>query len=111
MRLIDVDKLIEDIEKLNLELFEEFKYADSGGMKITSNAQMYIICESVLPRIKEQPTAFDVEQVLSELEKSHFHTDATFDDDGYCNDDSEEVVNLNEAIEIVRRGGMDEERS
>ena len=28
--------------------------------------------------------------------------DATFDDD------SEEVVNLNEAIEIVRRGGMDE---
>ena len=55
--------------------------------------------------IKEQPTAFDVEKVVSELEKSHFHTDATFDDDGYCNDDSEEVVNLNEAIEIVRSGG------
>ena len=37
MNLIDADKLIEDIEKLNLELFEEFKYADSGGMKIISN--------------------------------------------------------------------------
>lgn len=69
MRLIDADKLIEDIEKLNLELFEEFKYADSGGMKISSNAQMYIICESVLPRIKEQPTAFDVEKVEKELEE------------------------------------------
>ena len=102
MNLIDADKLIEDIEKLNLELFEEFKYADSGGMKITSNAQMYIICESVLPRIKEQPTAFNVEKVVEQLEKSHFHTDATFDDD------SEEVVNLNEAIEIVRKGGIDE---
>ena len=107
-RLIDADKLIEDIEKLNLELFEEFKYADSGGMKITSNAQMYIICESVLPRIKEQPTAFNVDKVVEQLGKSHFHTDATFDDDGCCNDDSEEVVNLNEAIEIIRRGEINE---
>ena len=106
-RLIDADKLIEYIEKLNLELFEEFKCADSGVTKIISNAQMYIICESVLPRIKQQPTAFDVDKVVSELEKSHFHTDATFDD-FYCNDDSEEVVNLNEAIEIVKRGGIDE---
>ena len=104
MRLVDVDKLIEDIEKLNLELFEEFKYADSGGMKITINAQMYIICESVLPIIKEQPTAFNVDKVVEQLEKIHFHTESTFDDDGCCNDDSEEVVNLNEAIEIVKRG-------
>ena len=108
MNLIDADKLIEDIEKLNLELFEEFKCADSGVTKIISNAQMYIICESVLPRIKEQPTAFNVDKVVEQLEKSHFHTDATFDDDGYCNDDSEEVVNLNEAIEIVKAGGIDE---
>ena len=108
MRLIDADKLIEDIEKLNLELFEEFKCAYSEVMKITNNAQMYIICKSVLPRIKEQPTAFDVDKVVSELGKSNFHTDVTFDDDGCCNDDSEEVVNLNEAIEIVRKGGIDE---
>ena len=108
MNLIDADKLIEDIEKLNLELFEEFKCVDSGVTKIISNAQMYIICESVLPRIKEQPTAFNVDKVVEQLEKSHFHTDATFDDDGYCNDDSEEVVNLNEAIEIIKAGGIDE---
>ena len=108
MNLIDADKLFEVIEKLNLELFEEFKCADSGVTKIISNAQMYIICESVLPRIKQQPTAFDVDKVVIELEKSHFHTESTFDDDGCCNDDSEEVVNLNEAIEIVRKGGIDE---
>ena len=108
MNLIDANKLIIDIEKLNLELFEEFKCADSGVMKIISNAQMYIICESILPRIKQQPTAYNVDKVVEQLEKSHFHTDATFDDDGYCNDDSEEVVNLNEVIEIIKRGGIDE---
>ena len=58
--------------------------------------------------LDNQPTAFDVDKVEKELEKSHFHTDATFDDDGYCNDDSEEVVNLNEAIEIVKAGEIDE---
>ena len=52
-------------------------------------------------------STFDVDKVVEQLEKSHFHTESTFDDDGCCNDDSEEVVNLNEAIEIVRKGGID----
>ena len=85
MRLVDVDKLIETLNRL----------------EIPFNADINNI-------IISQPTAFNVEKVVEQLEKSHFHTDATFDDDGCCNDDSEEVVNLNEAIEIVRRGGMDE---
>ena len=93
MRLIDADKLIEDIEKLNLELFEEFKYADSGGMKITINAQMYIICESVLPRIKEQPTAFDVEKVVEQLEEE-------IKENPY---QSEYLAGLYKAIDIVRQ--------
>ena len=88
MRLVDVDKLIETLNRL----------------EIPFNADINNI-------IISQPTAFNVDKVVEQLEKSHFHTDATFDDDGCCNDDSEEVVNLNEAIEIVRRGGMDEERS
>ena len=90
MRLIDADKLLNKID----------------AYMCGSQDVMF-----VKELIKEQPTAFDVEKVVSELEKSHFHTDATFDDDGYCNDDSEEVVNLNEAIEIIKRGGIDEERS
>ena len=85
MRLIDVDKLFETLNKLEIPF-----NADINNVIIS------------------QPTAFNVEKVVEQLEKSHFHTESTFDDDGYCNDDSEEVVNLNEAIEIVRRGGMDE---
>ena len=88
MRLVDVDKLIETLNRLEIPF-----NADINNVIIS------------------QPTAYDVEKVLKQLEKSHFHTDATFDDDGYCNDDSEEVINLNEAIEIVRKGGIDEERS
>ena len=84
-RLIDVDKLFETLNKLEIPF-----NADINNVIIS------------------QPTAFNVDKVVEQLEKSHFHTDATFDDDGCCNDDSEEVVNLNEAIEIVRRGGMDE---
>ena len=85
MRLIDADKLIEKWNELSVRGRTEFD-------------QVIMIMS----------TAFDVDKVVEQLEKSHFHTDATFDDDGYCNDDSEEVVNLNEAIEIVRKGGIDE---
>ena len=103
MNLIDADKLIEDIEKLNLELFEEFKYADSGGMKITSNAQMYIICESVLPRIKEQPTAFDVDKVVSELEDYKMWKELLI----YDLDFRERQI-IKRALEIVKRGGIND---
>ena len=83
MRLIDADKLIEDV----------LNSMPTGSARGVFRAF-----------IEEQPTAFNVDKVVEQLEKSHFHTDATFDDDGYCNDDSEEVVNLNEAIEIIRGG-------
>ena len=89
-RLIDADKFLDFIKS-------ELKQ-DRTDEKHLEN----IICV-----LENLPTAFDVDKVVEQLEKSHFHTDATFDD-GYCNDDSEEVVNLNEAIEIVRRCGIDE---
>ena len=111
MNLIDVDKLIEDIEKLNLELFEEFKYADSGGMKITSNAQMYIICESVLPRIKEQPTAFDVDKVVKHIEECN----RIREKDMEKKIDRElriyyegQLFIANEIIKLIKRGGIND---
>ena len=85
MRLIDVDKLFETLNEL----------------EIPFDALINSI-------IFSQPTAFDVDKVVGQLEESYFITESTFDDDGWCNDDSEEVVNLNEAIEIIRRGGLDE---
>lgn len=68
MRLIDVDKLIEDIEKLNQELLKDLEYADTEVLKVTNKAQLYIICESVIPKIKEQPTAYDVDIRDTQLE-------------------------------------------
>ena len=102
MRLIDVEKLLNDM-KNELE-----KAVNDENMD--KDEYMVIMTSAIALKdfVNRQPTAFDVEKVVSELEKSHFHTDATFDDDGYCNDDSEEVVNLDEAIEIIKRGGIDE---
>ena len=79
MRLIDADKLINRIS----ELFR--------------NDDLYLVGKFI-GLISQQPVAFDVEKVVSELEESYFITESTFDDDGYCNDDSEEVVNLNEEM-------------
>ena len=45
--------------------------------------------------------AFD--KIIEKLENASFWTDSSFDEDGYSNDDSEEVVYLHEAIEIVKQ--------
>ena len=100
MKLIDADKLIVELKNLA-----------KGQISSCPNIAEFFVSirvDRIIDILNSQPTAFDVDKVVSELEKSHFHTDATFDNDGCCNDDSEEVVNLNEAIEIVRRGGIDE---
>ena len=41
------------------------------------------------------------EKIIEHLENASFWTDSSFDEDGYSNDDSEEVLYLHEAIEIV----------
>lgn len=87
MNLIDADKLMEDV----------LNSMPTGSARGVFRAF-----------IEEQPTAFNVEKVVEQLEESYFLTESTFDDDGWCNDDSEEVVNLNEAIEIIKAGGLDE---
>lgn len=59
--------------------------------------------EECMEVINEQPTAYDVEAVVRELEdaKFVFYTEDDKEASGY-ND------GLNEAIEIVRRGGRNE---
>ena len=72
MRLVDVDKLIETLNKLEIPF-----YADINNAIIS------------------QPTAFDVDKVVEQLEKESYYIDIETD---------REVVNLNEAIEIVKAG-------
>lgn len=43
------------------------------------------------------------EKIIEHLENVSFWTDSSFDEDGYCNDDSEEAVYLHKAIEIVKQ--------
>lgn len=43
------------------------------------------------------------EKIIEKLKSESHWTESTFDEDGYCNDDSEEVVYLYNAIEIVKQ--------
>ena len=44
-----------------------------------------------------------VEKLIERLEEASHYEGSTFDEDGYCNDDSWEVVYLDKAIEIVNQ--------
>ena len=49
--------------------------------------------------INSQPTEYNVDKVVKKKKKKSYYIDIETD---------REVVNLNEAIEIVKRGGLDE---
>ena len=44
-----------------------------------------------------------IEKLIGRLEEASHWEESTFDEDGYCNDDSEEVIYLHKAIEIVNK--------
>ena len=86
--LISRSALIEEIKSLSIVL---------GGKQIFSdNAK-----DSVLRTIDEQPTAYDIDKVVEELELHSFElgTDTL----------PVHYVRLNDAIEIVKQGGVSEE--
>lgn len=94
-RLIDADVLIETMKRV------EEEYEDA--MTCPSWWTAYNV-------IKEQPTAYDVEKVVAELEEAkmiYFLTIANTGDEkqdfAYC-----EVANaINKSIDIVKRGGVE----
>lgn len=101
MRLIDADNLEEAIK-------EYFK------KHITDNSCMVdgVDCSAGICRlVKEQPTAFDVEKVI---EKLQVLSDKADDDIAVCEADTCQYYDgygdgLDKAIEIVKRGGRDEQ--
>lgn len=103
-RLIDADKLMRKCEK-----WLKPKAPDEDEMVSLSD-----IAVSMLMEIEEQQTAFDVENVVSNLEQ--LKLDGACEDCGYCeylnecwNGDMSEEHAIDMAIEIVKRGGIDEE--
>lgn len=110
MRLIDADKLI---LHLNDYALQEAPFGRNDGK---NQEEIYDTIQECMKAVEEQPTAFDVENVVSNLEQLEL--------DGACN--NENCVNcqyygdcvagekrkelaLDKAIEIVKRGGTDEE--
>lgn len=53
--------------------------------------------------IQEQPTAYDIDKVVEELEKSSKWVNETNE---YCDDDGNDYIPLSKAIEIVKQGGV-----
>ena len=84
MRLIDTDEFI-----------KKFSYAKAN------TEEENIMCATVRRMVKEQPTAFDVEKITSELSGNFRNVKS--DEDSAWN------RALYKAIEIVKRGGRDEE--
>lgn len=90
--LISRSKLIEDIEKMVKE-------------QCMSNPNITLLnAGEIIDKIYEQPTAFDVNKVISKIwDKSelihikHEH-----------NDEVEDYIRVTDATEIVREGGIDE---
>lgn len=102
-RLIDADLLMRKCEK-----WLKPKAPDEDEMVSLAD-----IAVSMLMEIEEQPTAFDVENVVSNLEQLKLGGSCEYC--GYCkylnecwDGDMSEEHAIDMAIEIVKRGGRDE---
>lgn len=83
MRLIDADELIKYIEIWEI------------GTNISSDQKEFIDC------VNKQPTAFDVDEVVQQLETLIEDKCSESGDDWYT------AECLNEAVEIVKGGGVE----
>lgn len=92
MRLIDADKLLEETRK-------DRDYAEKNGFM-----DMYCERQVLINRIKAQPTAYNVDKVVEQLEEL---SDESYK--AYCiafnSDDKAEYDAYTNAIEIVKGGG------
>lgn len=93
MRLIDADKLIQEMRKW---------YWDKEKQKAAKNdvSPMDLFTHLAITTIQEQPTAFDVYEVVQQLEMLIEDKVSESGDDWYT------AQCLNEAIEIVKGGGI-----
>ena len=90
MRLIDADKLLKEIDEAGKEVS---KHIGENGNASFDRGFMYGLA-TIFVNIKRQPTAFDVEKVVSELGKE-------IKENPY---QSEYLAGLYKAIEIVKAG-------
>lgn len=103
MGLIDADKLLECVE-----------VSMQNNTHRNGNAALCHVSEHrhFIETIVEQPTAFDVEKVLNELKHEESEALRRYSESkgtAYAFSDKCSCDNWAKAIEIVKRGGRDEE--
>lgn len=95
MRLIDVDEFknytVSDFER-NKNLFRDTEYRDF----------VKAIIFAVVQDLDKQSIAYDIDKVIKQLEKVSF-----VDVDEEYADDSQRMLFLHDAIEIVKKGGIE----
>ena len=97
-RLIDADKLLEETRR-------DRDYARKNGFM-----DMYYERQALIDRIKAQPTAYDPEKVVEQLETMRMRYYLTYANTGNkTNDEVWEKASMamDEAITIVKCGGVD----
>lgn len=95
MRLVDADKLIEDI------------YSNAYACTNDEiNKILHKQLETNINVINNQPTAYDVAKVIKQLEERLFSAEVYNDDLDGC--DIDDLLCMGDVIEIVEVGGIDD---
>lgn len=98
MRLIDADKLILRLNDYALQK-SPINVESAEGRKISR--EVYFTIRNCMKAVGEQPTAFDVDEVVQQLEMLIEDKCSESGDDWYT------AQCLNEAVDIVKGGGVD----
>lgn len=88
MRLIDADKLLEELNSFSMRI--------TGSANAMALAVMHETKKSIAKMVDEQPTAYDVDKVVEQMEE-------------YVKESSNVDYNraMIEAMEIVKSGGIE----
>ena len=107
MRLIDADKLV---LHLNDYALQEAPFGRNDGK---NQKEIYETIKECMKAVEEQPTAFDVENIIKQLEEERDYSYEDYENYAEKHDMDVECDDLfcrglDRAIEIVKRGGVDE---
>lgn len=103
MRLIDADLLIQEMSKW---------YWDKEKQKAAENdvSPMDLLTHLAITTVQEQPTAFDADKVVEQLEELKMRYFLTIANTGDADKDcayKNIAISIDKAIEIVKGGGVE----
>ena len=94
-RLIDADKLIEELKSAQLCIAGLREHKSFLGQTMTRYEKF------IIKTIEEQPTAFDVDKVVEQLEKQVYEIDDSL------SLSARDVIDEEDVFEIVKAGGRE----